>query len=58
MSVKLNFELIKEIVAHGSKIKVNEIADPSTNAILKATGVGMVTTYIEQLSLLDIICNP
>ena len=58
MSVKLNFKLIKEIVAHGSKIKPDETVDPSTNPILAAAGVAMVTTYIEQLSLLNIVSNP
>jgi hypothetical protein len=58
MTVKLNFDLIKEIVAHGSRVKPNETADPSTNPILANAGVAMVTTYIEQLSLLNIVSNP
>ena len=58
MSIKLNFELIKEIVAHGSKVKPNEIADPSTNPILADAGVATLATYIEQLSLLKIVSHP
>ena len=58
MSVKLNFDLITEIIAHGSRVEANETADPSTSIILANAGVAMVTTYIEQLSLLNIICNP
>jgi len=58
MTVKLNYDLIHEIVSHGSKTKQGETTDPSTNSILEETGVAMVTTYIEQLSLLNIVRDP
>jgi hypothetical protein len=58
MTVKLNFELIKEIVAHGSRVEPSKTADPSTNPVLANAGVAMVTTYIEQLSLLNIVSSP
>jgi len=58
MTIKLNFELIKEIVAHGSKVKPDETADPSANPVLANAGVAMLATYIEQLSLLNIASHP
>lgn len=58
MPVNLSFELIKEIVVHGSHDDPSEIVDPSTSPVLAKAGVAMVTTYIEQLSLLDIVHDP
>lgn len=58
MPTKLNFDLIKEIVQHGAAVESGQTADPSTNPALVKAGVAMVTTYIEQLSLLNIVCNP
>ena len=58
MPAKLDFALIKEIVEHGAAAGLEQIADPSTNPKLASAGVAMVTTYIEQLSLLNIIRNP
>jgi len=52
----LDLNLIKEIVAHGARS--DGTADPSTNPILATAGVGMITTYIEQLSLVDIVRDP
>lgn len=55
---KLKFELIWAIVEHGRSVTENETVDPSKNNILREAGVALVTTYIEQLSLLDIVRNP
>src|SRR5687767_11114805 len=55
---RLEFDLIREIVSHASRTDVGSTTDPSTNPILANAGVGMVTSYIEQLSLLGIVCNP
>jgi hypothetical protein len=58
MSIKLDFDLIYEIVSHGAKFHHNETVDPSTSSILEDAGVAMVTTYIEQLSLLNLVGDP
>jgi hypothetical protein len=58
MPVALRFELIREIVAHGAKAELADSVDPSTSDILLQAGTAMVTTYLEQLSLLEIICDP
>jgi hypothetical protein len=58
MPVALRFELIREIVAHGARVGSDDSVDPSTSAILSQAGTAMVTTYLEQLALLDIICDP
>lgn len=57
MPVALKFDLIKEIVAHGARSHP-EIVDPSTSEILSAAGVALVTTYIEQLSLVELTADP
>jgi hypothetical protein len=56
--VALNFDLIKSIVEHGARSSVEDIVDPSTCSVLCNAGVALVTTYIEQLSLLEIVCDP
>ena len=58
MNIKLNFELIYAIVSHGTSVEQGEIVDLSVDPILEEAGVAKVTSYIEQLSLLDIISNP
>lgn len=58
MPVPLDFGLISAIVEHGSMLEPNEIADPSTKPELYNAGVAMVTTYIEQLSLVNIVYDP
>lgn len=58
MPVPLQFELIKEIVAHGARTATGDSVDPSTSAMLAQAGTAMLTTYLEQLSLLNIICDP
>lgn len=58
MTVALDFELIKALVAHGVKAPPGETVDPSTSPKLRKAGVALVTTYIEQLSLVGILGNP
>jgi hypothetical protein len=58
MSVPLQFDLIVEIVRHGAASDPSDTVDPSLNARLAQAGVALVTTYIEQLSLLDIVRDP
>ncbi len=55
---KLKFELIQAIVEHGSSVSKDVTVDPSTSEALQGAGVALVTTYIEQLSLLDIVRDP
>ena len=57
MPVALKFDIIKEIVRHGVQ-SYPGVADPSASEILSGAGVALVTTYIEQLSLLEITTNP
>ena len=52
---KLKFELIRSIVEHGSKVAKDETVDPSTSKELCEAGVALVTTYIEQLSLVELV---
>ena len=58
MPIALQLDLIKAIVEHGAHFDLSETVDPSTNPALRNAGVALVTTYIEQLSLLDIIRDP
>lgn len=58
MSIKLKFDLVKEIVQHGAKAGPQGITDPSASPLLRKAGVAMVTTYVEQLALLDLVRNP
>lgn len=58
MPIKLDFDLIHEIVSHGAKAGQDETVDPSTSAFLVKAGLAMVTTYIEQLSLLNLVRDP
>jgi hypothetical protein len=51
----LQFDLIKTIVAHGVRFEPSETVDPSTSSGLRDAGVALVTTYVEQLSLLGIV---
>jgi len=58
MPVALQFDLIKSIIEHGARSESNETVDPSTSLDLRNAGVALVTTYIEQLSLLGIVRDP
>jgi len=58
MPVALQFELIRAIVEHGARSESNKTVDPSTSPALRQAGVALVTTYVEQLSLLDIVREP
>lgn len=58
MSVALQFDLINAIVEHGALSAPDETVDPSTSATLHNAGVALVSTYIEQLSLLGIVRDP
>ncbi len=55
---KLKIELISAIVEHGKHTQEGETVDPSTNTVLCKAGVALITTYIEQLSLLEIVRDP
>lgn len=54
----LQFDLIKTIVQHGASFEPSETVDPSMSPGLREAGVALVTTYIEQLSLLGIVRDP
>jgi hypothetical protein len=58
MPITLRFELIKAIIDHGSRSAPGEVVDPSGSSELRKAGVALVTTYIEQLSLLEIVTEP
>lgn len=58
MSVALKFEIIRAIVEHGALSTPVDTVDPSTNSELSNAGVALIATYIEQLSLLDIVRDP
>jgi len=54
----LQFELIQSIVSHGLTFENDETVDPSTSPSLREAGVALVTTYIEQLSMLGLVLEP
>lgn len=54
----LQFGLIQDIVSHGLKFAKGETVDPSTSPSLREAGVALVTTYIEQLSMLGLVVDP
>ena len=58
MPVALRFDLIKAIVEHGIQYVPGDTVDPSTSPELRNAGVALVTTYIEQLSLVEIVRDP
>lgn len=58
MQIALRLDLIKAIVDHGHRSEPHETVDPSTSAALRDAGVALVTTYVEQLSLLGIVRDP
>lgn len=58
MPVALKLSLIKAIVQHGASSDPIETVDPSTNEELRKAGVALVTTSIEQLSLVGIVRDP
>jgi hypothetical protein len=58
MPFALRFDLIKAIVAHGVKFQPGDTVDPSTSPELRNAGVALVTTYVEQLSMLEIVRDP
>lgn len=58
MPVALQFDLIHAIVEHGVQSGPDDTVDPSTSPELRSAGVALVTTYIEQLSLVGIVRDP
>jgi hypothetical protein len=54
----LEFDLINAIVEHGLRFETDETVDPSTSPSLRDAGVALVTTYIEQLSMLKLVRDP
>ena len=58
MAIALNFDLIRNLVEAGGKTSAGQTVDPSVHPSLRAAGVALVTTYIEQLSLLGIAQHP
>ena len=54
----LRFDLINSIIDHGTHFSPGETVDPSTSPALREAGVALVTTYIEQLSLLELVGEP
>jgi hypothetical protein len=53
----LRFDLIKSIVEHGAGVAPSETVDPSTCPELREVGVALLTTYIEQLSLIEVVSD-
>jgi hypothetical protein len=58
MPVALRFDLIQAIVMHGARAAPGDTVDPSTCPELRIAGVALVTTYIEQLSMLELVRDP
>lgn len=58
MPVALQFDLIQAIVEHGVQAEQDDTVDPSTSSVLRDAGVALVTTYIEQLSMLGLVRDP
>lgn len=58
MPVALRFDLIQALVEHGARADPGDTVDPSTCPELRRAGVALITTYIEQLSLLEIVRDP
>jgi hypothetical protein len=56
--LSLDYSIIKAVMELGLKYKPGESVDPSTSKILSQAGTGMVTSYIEQLSLIALLHNP
>lgn len=54
----LQFALIKAMIDHGLLFGKEDTVDPSTSSALRDAGVALVTTYIEQLSMLGLILDP
>jgi hypothetical protein len=58
MPVALRFDLIQAIVKHGNQSGPDNTVDPSMSPDLRSAGVALVTTYIEQLSLVGVVRDP
>ena len=58
MPIALQFDLIQSIVKRGVECAAGDTVDPSTSPELRNAGLALVTTYIEQLSLAGIVCDP
>lgn len=58
MPIPLKFEFIRAILRHGVRSGRSETVDPSKSEELSRAGAAVTTTYIEQLSLLDLVCDP
>ena len=58
LNTPLRFDLIKSIIEHSTHVKPGETVDPSTSNALREAGVALVTTHIEQLSMLELVTDP
>ena len=58
MPVPLQFDLIRALVEHGARYSTGDTVDPSTSQALRDAGLALVTTYIEQLSLVELVRDP
>jgi len=58
MPVALQFDFIKAVVEHGLQSRQGDTVDPSTSPALRDAGAALVTTYIEQLSMLGLVLDP
>lgn len=54
----LQFDLIQAIVRHGLQFDKDDLVDPSTSPQLTEAGLALVTTYIEQLSMVGLVLDP
>jgi len=58
MPVALQIDLISSIVQAGARCPSGDTVDPSTEPTLRKAGVALITTYVEQLSLVGLVCDP
>ncbi|NQW61218.1 MAG: hypothetical protein HQ461_00180 [Deltaproteobacteria bacterium] len=54
----LRFEIISALFELGTASPPDATVDPSSNALLRQGGVGLVTAHIEQLTLIDLLRDP
>jgi len=53
----LRYDIITAVVSLGASACPGETVDPSKDELLRNAGVALVTTHIEQLSLVEIVCD-
>jgi len=58
MPVSLKFDIIKSMIEAGADTESGETVDPSFYPVLGEAGVALVTTYVEQLSLIGLVRDP